>query len=238
MQKKSSTYKVLGVISKICFALAIVVALYVLYLLVWTGVIANHAQNDAITKISMDQPLDNKKSAPEYRDNWPEIAQMPDGQIIGQVYIPRFGKDYWRTLFQGTEKDMLDTMGFGHYSQSVMPGQIGNFSAAAHRNGYGASLEGIQTLQTGDALIVRTAQYWFVYKVTSYEIVDPENTGGILPVPYNNAAVPTLRLITFTTCHPEYSTQFRYIEHGAIDYWSNVKDGVPKELLNIGAQVG
>ncbi|MDR2748535.1 MAG: hypothetical protein LBB10_01365, partial [Bifidobacteriaceae bacterium] len=86
MQKKSSTYKVLGVISKICFALAIAVALYVLYLLVWTGLVANHAQNDAIAKISMDQPLDSKKPAPEYRDNWAEIAQMPDGQIIGQVY--------------------------------------------------------------------------------------------------------------------------------------------------------
>jgi LPXTG-site transpeptidase (sortase) family protein len=237
IRQKKLSYTIWGIICEICFTLAVIVGLYIFYLVVWTGLMSSNAQNDALAKISMDSPIDNKKPCPEYRDNWPVIDTMPDGQIMGLVYVPRFGKDYWRTLFQGTEKDMLDTMGYGHYSQTAMPGQLGNFSAAAHRNGYGASLKDIQTIQNGDALIVRTSQFWFVYKATGFEIVRPEDTGGILPVPYNSYGNPTGRLITFTTCHPEYSSELRYIEHGTIDYWGKVQEGVPKELLDVGAEV-
>ena len=52
-----------------------------------------------------------------------------------------------------------------------MPGQVGNFAFAGHRNGYGQPLGDVDKLQEGDPIIVRTQDYWYVYHYTSYKIV-------------------------------------------------------------------
>ncbi|MDR3127920.1 MAG: class E sortase [Bifidobacteriaceae bacterium] len=237
MLKNKLTHNILGALCEICLTLAIVVGLYIFYLVVWTGHISTNAQDLAVSKSDMTAPVDTKKPCPEYRNNYPVLLDVPEGQIIGQIYIPRFGSQYWRTLFQGTDKQMLDTMGFGHYSQTAMPGQTGNFSSAAHRNGYGSSLADIDKISKNDAIVVRTKDYWFVYKATTSEIVDPYKTDGILPVPYKPDTKPAERLLTFTTCHPQYSSQFRFIQHARIDYWSKVSQGVPTELLVAGVEI-
>ena len=74
---------------------------------------------------------------------------------------------------QGTSLVELNQHGLGHYETSQMPGQVGNFAIAGHRNGYGQPLGDVDRLQLGDAIVIRSQDYWYVYQYTNYTIVTP-----------------------------------------------------------------
>ena len=86
------------------------------------------------------------------------------------MYIPRFGDAWERNLVQGTDLAELNLHGLGHYVDSQMPGQVGNFAIAGHRNGYGQPLGDVDKLQPGDAVVVRTKDYWYVYTLSLIHI--------------------------------------------------------------------
>ena len=58
---------------------------------------------------------------------------------------------------------------------------------------------------------MQTANAYFLYAVTSLEVVDPGATEVIAPVPHHVGATPTQRLLTFTTCNPKYSASQRLV---------------------------
>ena len=103
------------------------------------------------------------------------------------MYIPRFGDAWERNLVQGTDLAELNLHGLGHYVDSQMPGQVGNFAIAGHRNGYGQPLGDVDKLQPGDAVVVRTKDYWYVYTYTNYTIVTPDETSVISANPEDRA---------------------------------------------------
>ena len=114
-----------------------------------------------------------------------------------------------------------------------MPGQVGNFAFAGHRNGYGQPLGDVDKLQEGDPIIVRTQDYWYVYHYTSYKIVLPTQTEVVAANPENPGAAPTKRMLTMTTCEPKYSTPtHRWISYAEFSYWAKVADGIPQELAS------
>lgn len=254
--------KVVAVFSDLLFTVAFVIVLYLIYQLYWTAVPAYYEQQELAASIKWDIPEDaNVAATPlafppcdnthsddykklwgdnwqsEYNYNW--NAPEKEKTMIGRSYIPKFGKDYSRNIVEGTDKArILDRQGFGHYQTTVMPGCVGNFSAAAHRDGYGAPLGDVEEIVSNDdALIVRTRQFWYVYKYTGHEVVVPEDAGGILPVPYKSVNKPVDRLLTYTTCHPRWSLDRRYILHAKFDYWATVVSGVPKEMLAVGTHI-
>jgi hypothetical protein len=71
------------------------------------------------------------------------------------------------TSFEGTSNEQLAKHGLGHYHETQMPGQLGNFAVAGHRSGYGEPLAHVDELQEGDAIVVRTKDYWYVYHYTT-----------------------------------------------------------------------
>jgi LPXTG-site transpeptidase (sortase) family protein len=249
------------VISDILFTLAFIILLYLIWQLWWTGFTARQAQDQALGTVQWDQPVDPDKPAvpldyapcdisntakwqelwgdnwkTTYDQNWKQPEEIRD--MIGRVYIPRFGKDYTHNMVQGTDKlKVLDLQGFGHYVDTAMPGCVGNFAAAAHRDGYGEPLGPVETLVQDDALVVRTQHYWYVYKLTSHEVVDPTQSSVLLPVPNDPGATPVDRLLTFTTCHPRWSMDKRYIVYAKFSYWAEVKSGVPQEMLDVGTKI-
>lgn len=253
------------VISDIFLTLAILIALYIVYMLFWTGVIASFEQKKLVSQYQWDEPKVNTNPAPEYRTDIPCFANiLPEKEMIGRIYVPKFGAEYVRNFVQGTNKyRVLDLQGYGHYDYSQMPGCIGNMAAAAHRGGFGESLKWIDRLNNDDAIVIRTQKYWYVYKVYQHEIVLPNRGDVTLPIPkvigsfvmddaetvakysqklnmpydpQNNKAAKE-RLLTFTTCHPRYGVTHRYIVHAKFDYWSKVKEGVPVEMLNVGTKI-
>ena len=89
---------------------------------------------------------------------------IPLGVGIANLYIPRLGKDYAWTIVQGTSDADLNE-GPGHYVETQLPGQTGNFAIAGHRVGKGEPFLNLDKLRPGDAVIVETKSTWYVYRV-------------------------------------------------------------------------
>ncbi|NEG95572.1 class E sortase [Bifidobacterium primatium] len=226
---------VLGIIGEILLTLAAVLALYIAWQLWWTGVEAEQAQADQRQDVSWVNP---KQGGSGYSIAKAQSGEPPvepksanTGDLVAQLYVPRFGSAWHRNVVEGTDAYQLSRHGLGHYPETQMPGELGNVAIAGHRSGYGEPLAHVDTLQKGDKIIIRTKNYWYVYTYTDYKIVTPEHTEVIAAVPNEPGKTPTDRYVTLTTCEPRYTTAtHRWISYGKFDYWAKVSDGVPKEL--------
>ncbi|RBP99624.1 class E sortase [Bifidobacterium xylocopae] len=233
--RQGTVSKLAGLAGEILATLAILCGLYVAWQLWWTGVQSEHAQTQARQSASWTAPASDKgrEKVAHKQDGEPPVQPQTAhrGEMIGQLYVPRFGATWERNLVEGTSADLLAYGGIGHYTQSQMPGQKGNFALAGHRAGYGEPLSQVDKLQEGDPIVVRTKDYWFVYHYTSKKIVDPSQVNVIAPNPEHPDQPATTRMITLTTCEPKYATAaHRWISWGQLDYWAKVSDGVPLEL--------
>ena len=170
---------------------------------------------------------DERKSAP------PSIGIKQENETLGALHVPK-----WNYMVipvkEGTTQLILNTGAAGHYETTALPGQIGNFSVAAHRRSFGSNFRRIDVLKPGDTVVMETADEWLVYKVRNHKIVRPTQSDVILPVPEKPGEQPTERLMTMTTCNPEYGNWERYIVHLEFDHWVPRKSGIPKELAEGG----
>lgn len=133
-----------------------------------------------------------------------------DHQGFAIIRIPRFGADYARVVVEGVDEGDLQE-GPGHYPGTQLPGQIGNMVISGHRTTYGKPFNQMADLVNGDVISIQVAKVLYTYKVINKQIVDPTDTVVILPVPGQFGAVPTKRLLTLTTCNPEYSAAQRMV---------------------------
>ena len=207
---------------------------------VWAS--AESEQTDTVVVQNPDQLVtDPRQRTPNYE------ASL--GQGFAKMYVPAFGADYVFTIIEGTDPDDL-YIGPGHYTDTQLPGQQGNFAVAGHRVSKGAPFNDLGLLASCDAIVVETQDDWFVYRVLPMaeetatwadtprahcdgvgvqtgaydgvygrEITVPSDYAQVLPVPHvNSTAVPAdaERLITLTTCHPQFSDAERMIIHGVL----------------------
>lgn len=235
----SVMHTTLGVIVEVLFTLAAVCALYLVWQMWWTGVEAEAVQAEDLSSVDWVDPTDSDEiQIAEAQEGDPPVQpeSAEEGDLIAQIYIPRFGDGWVRNIVEGTTTEQLNQHGLGHYSTSQMPGELGNFAVAGHRSGYGEPLSYVDTLEEGDVIIVRTADYWYVYTYTTYEIVTPDETDVISANPEDPGSEPTKYMITLTTCHPKYTfggAKQRWISYGELEYWAYVSDGIPEELADI-----
>jgi LPXTG-site transpeptidase (sortase) family protein len=147
------------------------------------------------------------------------------GKAIAALYIPRM-KKHW-TVVQGvTPADIRYAP--GHYPDSAMPGEIGNFSIAGHRNR--AIFWDLDLLKVGDPVIAQTADSWHIYRVSSTEIVKPTAVQVVAPVPNQPGVRPTVAMLTMTTCNPKYNNYQRLVVHATLDRSQPRSAGNPAEL--------
>nr|WP_217625378.1 class E sortase [Bifidobacterium sp. SO1] len=235
-------WQALGILAEILLTAAAICALYIVWQMWWTGVQAEHTQQETLKSAQWSSPANGDTSkVAAAQDGEPPVQpeSAGEGQLIATVYIPRFGKNWERNLVQGTTLEQLNKHGLGHYDDTQWPGQVGNFAIAGHRNGYGQPLGDVDKLQEGDPIIIRTQDYWYVYQYTSKEIVLPTEIRVIGANPQNPGQTPTKRMITMTTCEPKYSDPiYRWISYGELKYWAKVSDGVPKELATDSSTTG
>ena len=235
-RRKNVVWTILGILAELMLTAAAVCALYIAWQMWWTGVQSEHNQIETRQSVSWSDPgkSGNVTVAKAQQGDPPVQPQSAtEGELIAQIYIPRFGSQWQRNLVEGTDLTQLNKHGLGHYTDSQMPGQIGNFAFAGHRNGYGQPLGDVDKLQEGDPIIVRTQDYWYVYHYTSYKIVLPTDIEVVAANPENPGATPTKRMLTMTTCEPKYSTPtHRWISYAEFSYWAKVADGIPQELAS------
>lgn len=140
-------------------------------------------------------------------------TNLKPADVFAKVYIPRLGDDWVRLVGEGIRwEPVLNKIGVGHYSQTQLPGQVGNFAVAAHRGGFGGSFRNIHRLTTGDHVYVQTNGGWFDYEYRQTKIVLPEEVGVIKPIPKGlDGAVAGGKYMTLTSCDPVFVNTHRII---------------------------
>nr|MDT0662797.1 class E sortase [Micromonospora sp. DSM 115978] len=155
----------------------------------------------------------------------PEPAPVVQGKPIAGLYIPSLDKNW--VVVEGVEQDDI-RYAPGHYPDSAMPGEIGNFSVAGHRNR--ATFWRLDELDNGDAIVLESRDQWFVYHVSQSRIVRPYQTEVVAPVPGKRGAEPTKAMLTLTTCHPKFNNYERLIVHAELVRSEPKSGGRPAEL--------
>ncbi|SCL59819.1 LPXTG-site transpeptidase (sortase) family protein [Micromonospora citrea] len=147
------------------------------------------------------------------------------GKPIAGLYIPKLDKN-WVVVEGVTQKDIRYAP--GHYPSSALPGQVGNFSVAGHRNR--ATFWRLDELADGDAIVVESKTEWYVYTVTQSRIVRPTQVEVVAPVPGKPGQKATKRMLTLTTCNPKFDNYQRLIIHAELARTQPKSAGRPTEL--------
>ncbi|MDI1464207.1 class E sortase [Catellatospora sp. KI3] len=186
---------------------------------VWgkTAIVDAH-QSELEQGLAWDNPTVAPSAAPSPKPLAPPAA----GKAVARLYLPKL-KKHWVVVQGVTQKDIRYAP--GHYPNSAMPGQPGNFSVAGHRNR--ATFWDLDKIQTGDRIVVETADMWYVYEVVKQRIVLPTAVEVVRPTP---PGLTSGKLITLTTCNPKFDNYQRLIIHGTLVSEQSRADGQPAEL--------
>ncbi len=116
----------------------------------------------------------------------------------------------------------------GHYRDSAMPGQLGNFAVAGHRSP--AIFWDLDKMRPGDPIVVETKQEYHIYRVTVKSVVTPTAIEVVAPVPGRPGEKPTKAMLTLTTCNPKWDNYERLIVHAELVRSQPRAAGPPAEL--------
>ncbi|ARF56367.1 class E sortase [Streptomyces gilvosporeus] len=221
---------VVSVIGELLITAGLILALFVVYSLWWTNVLADreaHKQSDAVRQ---HWAKADHHSGPK----GPGELDTKDG--IGFLHVPAM--DNGEVLVKkGTGTDILNEGVAGYYTKPVkseLPqDKKGNFTLAAHRDGHGAKFHNIDKLKDGDPIVFETRDTWYIYKV--YAVLSQTskyNVDVLDNIPKESGKHKAGRYITLTTCTPVYTSDYRYIVWGELVRTEKVDaDRTPPEEL-------
>lgn len=224
--------RLIGGLGEILITAGVLVGLFVVWQVFWTDVQGQQLASEYNMEFEQAAGAAPDELALQLVDPPPsEDEGIIDG-TFARIYVPRWGSDYVYPIAQGVDKAaVLDKSWVGHYPDTAMPGEVGNFALAGHRQSYGKPFYGVHDLQMGDLIIVETADRYYTYEVNASKIVKPTDTYVISDNPLDPGAEVTDRMITLTTCHPLWSIAERWIIHGELVSWNDRADGKPAALL-------
>jgi sortase A len=134
------------------------------------------------------------------------IVRPAEGALLGRVEIGRLNLS--AIVREGVDTKTLSSA-VGHVPSTALPGQLGNFAIAAHRD---TLFRALKDIHKDDLVTFQSPGATYSYKVVATKIVVPSDVsvlrsdgGGIIPAndPPGQAAVPS-RLLTMITCYPFY----------------------------------
>lgn len=219
-------------IGEVFITLGVLLLLMCVYQLWWTNVESAKAIG-----------LGREQIAADFRNAGPAAPAVPAGEEtkakpkpaygtgFALLYIPRMRDKVWGLpLYQGTGKEIL-AKGAGHYRNTAMPGEVGNFAIAAHRSTHDEPFANIDDLRVGDKVYVQTREAWYTYTLKKDDsTLSPTDVWVIEPVPGKPGATPTEKLITMTTCTPRYGSTGRWAWWGELTAETPAADGPPDGL--------
>ncbi|MCX5388354.1 class E sortase [Streptomyces sp. NBC_00083] len=221
--------------SELCITAGTLIVLFVVYLLYWTGVKADHAASDQMAGLQQQwaqspPPRPAPRQGPAASAGPPAPAAYGEGRPFAVMYIPRLGKEWHKPVIEGTAVKDLQK-GLGHYANTTALGQPGNFSVAGHRRTYGDPFKDFPELRPGDAVVLRDDTTWYTYRIDNkpYRTV-PSDVGVIDAVPAESPFRSPGRYLTLTTCDPEWGSSHRLIAWGHLDATQPVTRGKPPAL--------
>ena len=231
---------IVQVVGELLITAGVILLLFVAWQLWWTNVESDAKQSQVIKQFAQDLATASPVPAPSAPPSAPAAPEDFGKPVVGTapghagtigiMYIPRFGATYTRPIVQGTSQDVLDTLGLGHYSNTAMPGAVGNFAVAGHRQTHGAVLDNIHTLVPGDKIYVQTKDGYYVYVFRNNQIVMPSRTDVLEPVPTQPGVAPTESYLTMTSCNPRFGAEERIIAYALLESWRPASAGPPAEI--------
>lgn len=233
-RRRSVGTAIAGAFGELLITAGVLLGLFVVWQIWWTDVQGEQQADQAIQQFEQTLPEapDQVAGEPEHRTGpAPEEPAPGAEEVFATMYVPAWGDDFQMPIAEGVSlADVLNNGRVGHYPETALPGQVGNFSVAGHRQTHGKPFYAINELEQGDEIIVRTAQAWYVYSVSDHLIVTPDQVGVIAPVPGDPGAEPSEAMMTLTSCHPLWSIAERYVVHAELDYWFPLEAGQPAAL--------
>lgn len=216
-------------VGELLFTAGVLVGLFVVWLLGWQAHVQDGEQADAVSGLerSFDPPA---RSASPARASAPAVSEPKDGEAFAVLRIPRLGADWAKPVRQGVGADVL-AQGMGRYPGTALPGAVGNVGIAGHRSGHGNPLLDIDLIRPGDVLVLETKSAYNVYRAVRHEIVAPDRSDVVAPVPERPGAKPTERWFTLTTCSPRWGNTSRYIVFSRLEVAIPRAQGLPAAYL-------
>lgn len=200
--------RVAGLFGEVLITIGVVVALFAVWQVWWTDVLAHRTFDDTRADLAREWGIDDTVGRA------PPTPRTEYGGAFGLLYVPALGDAAWGVpIIEGTRYELL-TGGVGHHVSTALPGTPGNMAIAGHRTSYGAPFSEIDTLRRGDQVIVETRNGWFLYEL-DHSVIVAADAGWILdPVPGEPGATPTRPTIVIYGCHPKYSAAQRFVWFG------------------------
>lgn len=203
-------------------AAGVLVGLFIVYLLYWTGRDTTVAQQqmrqawEVDLGIDLDAAQGGVAEIPVMDSPVQEVTDAAAAPSPGSAYaLLWFERDGQRILvdevlsvIQGVSRANLAD-GPGHYPDTDGPGERGNFVIAGHRTTWAAPFHDLDQLVDGDEIhVVDHDGNHFVYDFRELEIVQPDDRWVLDEDPLGTGDDHWL---TLTTCHPRYSARQRLI---------------------------
>lgn len=171
--------------------MGLVCALYVVWMQWWTGVQSENRQIEERQSVGWAQPASDGANAkiahPQQGDPplQPEHASI--GELIGRVYIPRFGDAWERNSCRAPTWPNSICTDSGITWTRRCPGRWATSPLRGIATVMGSRSATWTSCSQGDAVVVRTKDYWYVYTYTNYTIVTPDETSVISANPRTRA---------------------------------------------------
>jgi sortase A len=223
-RRRSAGELALTVIGELLITAGVLVGLFLGWQVWWNNLIVSSQQTSTAQQQSKKwiddamkapRPTPTDPSTPAAVDP-PVLAEPAPYQPFAVIYIPRLGPDWKRTIRQTVDVEQVlnsYTAGVGHYPDTQLPGQVGNFAVAGHDSGWGNTFIDLSKLRIGDNVYVQTKDGWYTYQFRNFEYVQPTQVSVIAAVPRHPDVQPIDRLMTITTCNPPFHAGERLIAY-------------------------
>lgn len=121
------------------------------------------------------------------------VDEPPAPPPLAKLYIPNLDKTWY--VVDGVDADSL-RYAPGHYPSSALPGKVGNFAVAGHREP--GMFWDLDRVTVGKTIVVETHTMRYTYVVKANFVVKPNASYVVAPVPpgFNRGD----KLLTLTTC--------------------------------------
>lgn len=213
-------FKALLVLGELFITAGVVLGAYVVYELWISNITAEQTWASSTNELQKDfdeqyqQFIDKKSSVT------PSDVVLTESVISGKpfamLYVPKlWGEGRVVPILQGVGEREL-AKGIGHYTDTDLPENVGNFAIAGHRATHGEPFANFQYLAKGDLVTVETLAGQYVYELVADVKVAPEDVWVLGTKPnIPSVTIPDgAKIITLTTCDPRWSSEFRWIWFG------------------------
>ncbi len=118
---------------------------------------------------------ESKNNKEESKNNKEE--KLPYVDMVNPIAVLQIPKMNLKVIVAEGTDDEIIKYAVGHFKDTAMPGDMGNFALAGHRNyDTGEFFLRLNKLEINDDIIVSTHNETFTYKVTESFTVAPEDT--------------------------------------------------------------